>query len=170
MTFRPIGPVGFVRVGRDAHPGLPDNRTTYLQALFESTLTFSLIDGSPFSLDSVDLAEYSTVVSNAARVHFIGYRFDGSVVTTDFITDGIIDGTGPLADFQTFKFDDRFTGLTRVEIPTFGWSLDNLMVSVPEPSTWGLLLVGGLCLGALKFRQRGGRRPRRAGGVRSIAR
>ena len=156
MSFQPIGPVGFVRQG-GAVSFYPENGTTYLQAAFQSTLTFSFINGVLFDLVAVDLAEYSTVVPNAATVHFIGYHFDGSVVTTDLITDGIIDGTGPLVDFQTFQFDDRFTGLTRVEIPTFGWSLDNLVVSVPEPSTWCLLLVGGLLLGALKFRRRGGR-------------
>jgi hypothetical protein len=58
----------------------------------------------------------------------------------DFTTDGIIDGTGPLADFETFYFDARFNDLVRLEVPTYGWSLDNMVFSqVPEPS------VGILC-------------------------
>ena len=82
------------------------------------------------------------VVPDAVTVHFIGYRSDGSIVTQDFTTDGIIDGTGPGVDFQTFHFGQEFSGLTRVEIPTFGWSLDNLVV-VPEPSTVALAIAGG---------------------------
>jgi hypothetical protein len=52
-----------------------------------------------------------------------------------------------LADFETFYFDKEWTDLTRVEIPTYGWSLDNLVVAtIPEPATRALLLTGGLLL------------------------
>lgn len=69
-------------------------------------------------------------------------------MTRDTTTDGIIDGTGPLADFQTFDFANypQFSGLTRVEIPTYGWSLDNLVVIIPEPNSSSLMLAGGLVL------------------------
>jgi hypothetical protein len=148
MSFTPIDPnapwSGFVRRGVPTNPGWPDNGTTYLQADLTSTLKFSFSDGSFFNLVSVDLAEYSTLFQSPLTVHFVGYRHDGSIVTTDFTTDGIIDGTGPLADFQTFTFDSRFTGLDRVEIPIFGWSLDNLYVVVPEPSCLALFGLGGL--------------------------
>ena len=91
---------------------------------------------------------------NAVTVHFVGYRQDGTIVTADLTTDGVIDGTGPLADFQTFQFGPEFSGLTRVEIPTYGWSLDNLVLSVPEPSSVSLLFVGGLVLAVVKRRLR----------------
>jgi hypothetical protein len=150
MSFTPIDPnapwAGFARNGGGID-FYPENGTAYLQADIASTLKFSFINGDVFNLESVDLAEYSTVVPDAVTVHFVGYRHDGTIVTTDLTTDGIIDGTGPLADFQTFTFDSRFTGLDRVEIPTFGWSLDNLFVSVPEPSAFGLFALGALFLG-----------------------
>ena len=111
---------------------------------------FSPTNGSLFGVVSVDLAEYSTVVPNPRTVSFFGYRFDGSVVTTNFITDGIIDGTGPLNDFQTFYFGPEFNNLTRVEMPTSLWSLDNLSLQIPEPSTVALLIGGGLLLWALR--------------------
>lgn len=66
------------------------------------------------------------------------------------ITDGIIDGTGPLADFQTFSFGPEFSSLTRVEIPTYGWSLDNLVVAIPKPGRWALLILGSLFLFVLR--------------------
>jgi len=115
---------------------------------------FSFSNGSVFGLVSVDLAEYSTGFQEPVTVHFVGYHQDGTTATTDLTTDGIIDGTGPLADFQTFHFDNQFTGLTRVEIPTSGWSLDNLSVSVPEPTAGALLVAGALTLGGLRLRNR----------------
>jgi hypothetical protein len=104
---------------------------------------------------SVDLAEFSVTVTDIP-VTFVGYYQDGKTVTVTFTPNGIIDGTGPLADFETFYFDKEWTDLTRVEIPTFGWSLDNLVVSVPEPTSSILLAIGGLTLGVLKLHNRRG--------------
>ena len=152
LSFRPIPPShGFVRTGYGILQ-TPENGTAYLQAAVGDSLMFSSANVSIFDLVSVDLAEYSTVVPDMVTVHFIGYRPDGSTVMTDFKTDGIIDGSGPLADFQTFYFDKEWKGLNRVEIPTFGWSLDNLVVSVPEPAVSALLLLGALAFGAFKLR------------------
>jgi len=159
MSFTPIISTdrnsAFVRQGGGVS-FYPDDGTTYLQAGLGSTLMFSFTNGSVFDLVSVYLAEYSTVVPYAVTVPFIGYRSDGSTVTNSFTTDGIIDGTGPLADFQTFYFDSQFTSLTRVEIPTSGWSLDNLSVSVPEPTIGALLVAGAVTLNALRLRNRKG--------------
>ncbi len=85
-------------------------------------------------------------------MEFIGYHPDGSTVTTSFTTDGIIDGTGPLPDFQTFYFTG-FTDLTQVEIPASSWSLDNLVVSVPEPSAGSLFLVACVMVGMVSSRR-----------------
>ena len=128
----------------------PDNGTAYLQAAFTQSLMFSSTNGLLFGLVSVDLAEYSTVVPDAVTVRFVGYRLDGTVVSTNLTTDGVIDGTGPIADFQTFSFGPEFSGLTRVETPTYGWSLDNLYLSIPEPGSGMLFLAGGALALALK--------------------
>lgn len=147
LLFTPIATnsPSFVRQGGGVS-FFPENGTTYLQAAGGNTLMFSQTNGGTFSLLFVDLAEYSTVVPNAVTVHFIGYHADGSTVTADLTTDGIIDGTGPLADFQTFGFQ-KWVNLVRVEIPSYGWSLDNLVVGVvPEPTSGALVLMGGLVL------------------------
>lgn len=123
--------------GRLAHTdaGLswqPDNGTACLQFLAgDAPLIVSNLLGQPFALKRVDLAEYSTVVASAKAIPFIGYRNDGSVVTQTFTLDGIIDGTGPLVDFQTFTFGSQFTNLLRVEVPVDVYSLDNVRVLVP---------------------------------------
>jgi hypothetical protein len=131
----------------------PDNSGHYLRSMGEG-IQFSLNTGSLFGLVSLELAEYSTVASDAATVEFVGYRYDGSIVRQTFTTDGIIDGTGPLADFETFTFGSEFNDLLRVEVPpSFGWSLDNIAVTVPEP---GAVSLGALGLVALWWRRRQG--------------
>ena len=158
MSWTPLpGAVGFGRVGSNPTGGRPDDGTAYLQAGLGQSLTFRFIDDTAFDLLSVDLAEYSTAFQEPLTVHFIGYHLDGSIVTTDVITDGIIDGTGPLSDFQTFYLGPDFTGLTRVEMPFPGWSLDNVVVFVPEPSVGAQALLGAALLG-LRFLRRSARR------------
>ena len=103
------------------------------------------MNGSAFSLLSVDLAEYSMFFASPT-VTFNGFKADGTAVSTSFSLDGAIDGTGPAADFQTFFFGCDFTDLIRVEVPTQGYSLDNLVVMVPEPSARSLWLL--CCMGA----------------------
>ena len=107
--------------------------------------------GQRFGVVSVDLAEFSILDNSPRTVPFVGYRPDGSTVITEFKTDGIIDSSGPLADFQTFYFDSRFADLVRLEVPTGTWALDNMVFSqVPEPAVGALLVLGGLLLWAFR--------------------
>ena len=111
--------------------GYPDNGTPYLQA--GDPLAFSFTDGSPFGLASVDLAGYSSVVPDFT-IDFVGYLVGGGTVTNSFSGTGI--------NFQTFHFNPDFNDVTRVEIDAPDWSLDNLVVSVPEPGVFALLTLG----------------------------
>lgn len=155
VWFAPIpGTDGFGRRGSNPPlAGWPDNGTAYVQAGLGDSLMFGLDNGAAFRLVSVELAEFSTLYAEPVSVRFIGFRTDGSSVTNDLVTDGIIDGTGPLADFQTLYFTTEFSGLVRVQVRTPGWCLDNLYVSVPEPSTGGLIILGAALLG-LRFVKR----------------
>lgn len=170
MSFQAVGPAGsgnmFGRWTGGPSPLLyylfSPNGTPYLQATLGDSLMFNFVDGSVFSLVSVDLAEYGTQMPDAVTFPFIGYRQDGSTVSVNFTTDGIMDAIGPLADFQTFYFGPEFSNLTRVEIPAFGWgSLDNLVVFVPEPSAVSLILLcGGVLFYARRRISRGAASPR----------
>ena len=158
MWFRPLGVVGpgngFGRRGDNGPSFFPDNGTDYLQAGAGDTLMFSFLNGSAFSLNSVDLAEFSTLYNYPATIQFTGYRLDGTVVNTYLTTDGIVDGTGPLPDFETFSFGPEFSNLQRVEIPSYDWCLDNLVVTIPEPSSRAMLIVSVLSFGLYRRMQR----------------
>ncbi len=124
------GPNGFAQYdsGRDR---CPDNGTAYLQ--FTSgpprTLVFNNVYSIPFTLHSVDLAEYSTFFDEPWTITFTGHKTDGSTVTEQFTVDGVIDGPGPLADFETFFLGGEFTDLSYVEVPTTRYALDNVVVA-----------------------------------------
>jgi hypothetical protein len=166
MTFSPLsGSDNFGRDGASPLSFYPDDGSGYLVSSLapQQPLMFSYFGESPFSLVSIDLAEYSTVVPDPVTVQFTGYHLDGSTVTTSFTTDGIIDGTGPVADFQTFNFNSKdWSGLTRVEVPSVGWSMDNLVFSIPEPTSASLLLAAAFSFGLhrrLKTRRKSEKKP-----------
>jgi len=124
----------------------PENGTAYLRVI-SGGVAFGFNSLALFDLVSLDLAEFSTGLPGPVTVHVVGYRVQDQIAgTVDLTTDGVNDGTGPLADFQTFTFDDRFRNLYRVELSTGGFSLDNVVVGgIPEPSAGGLVLLGALC-------------------------
>ncbi len=150
MRFTPIGlNERFGRSGgAEVNEGFPRNGSAYIYAAFGGTLAVSSVNGGRFGLVSVDLAEFSTLYQVPLTVRFVGFKPDGSTVLTDFVTDGIIDGAGPVSDFETFYFDSRFWDVLRVEVPTYRWSLDNMVFSnvVPEPRMGALLGLGGAAL------------------------
>ena len=129
------------------------NISTYLRSPPGGALLFDFTGGASFDLVSVDLAEYGGGMGNPATVGFAGHRQDGSVVTTEFTTDGIVGS--PLPDFETFHFGPEFSGLSYVEIlhqpPFTSYSLDNVVVLVPEPATSALFLVGMFLFLARQF-------------------
>lgn len=157
MTFIPIDPSEqFSRAG-GGREAFPENGTTYILQALTYSLSGSRGGVSRFGLFSVDLSEFSTLYQLPRTVQFIGYRSDGTVVTADFTTDGTIDGTGSLPDFQTFYFDNRFSDLLRFEVPTHTYALDNLVFFdvVPEPGTGALFVLGTALLGLRCFKRRG---------------
>ncbi len=87
------------------------------------------VDGQPFRLINVDLAEYSEFVNSPRIITFNGYKTDSTMVTQSFTTDGIIDGPDGEDDFQTFNFSKNFRDLEYVEIPTTTYCMDNLVVA-----------------------------------------
>jgi hypothetical protein len=133
MLFKPLGPIDTAPPFRLTRNGgglsfYPDNGTAYLQSASGDSLEFLPTDRTLFDLISVDLAEYSTVFTLPKSVTFLGFKANGQMVAQTFTTDGIIDGTGPVQDFQTFSFSPRWKHLVRVEVQPNLYSLDNLVI------------------------------------------
>lgn len=121
------------------------NGGPYLQLAWGNSLEVFALDGSPFNVISIDLAEYSVLYDIWDDVGFRGYLADGSHHDVTFRIDGIVDSFGPLEDFETFFFPETFNDIVRLEATTTLYSLDNLVVEVvPEPGTLMLLGLGGL--------------------------
>ncbi|MBB5039678.1 immunoglobulin domain-containing protein [Prosthecobacter dejongeii] len=92
-------------------------------------------DGLPFTPHQVDLAEYS----GSRPVTFVGRKADNSTITVSFTLDGQNDGTGPVADFETFVFPASFAEIVELSVPGTIYYLDNLVVTpqgieTPEPA------------------------------------
>ena len=138
-------PLGVALVGPNTSP-YPDDGTTYLQLGYGTSLQIADLNSSIFSLDSVDLAGFMTGMPPGSAITFIGYHPDGTTVTTSFTPGSAPSG---VADFQTFDFGSDWSDLTYVQVPgpntpDQGWSMDNLILTVPEPGTGALFILGGL--------------------------
>jgi hypothetical protein len=111
----------------------PNNGSAFLQSLAGgSPLSLVQSNGQPFTAVRVDLAEYSTVFPTPRDIVFVGHRGGVPVATQTFTLDGIIDGSGPGADFQTFAFNSSFTNLDRLSATPDGYSIDNLELEVAD--------------------------------------
>jgi hypothetical protein len=145
-----------MHVGATGPSGYPHNGTPYLG--FSNTLGIpqfvvfawtnaastgqSFLDGAPFGLVSVDLADPLAPSLSPVSITFNGFRADGSMVSETFTTPG-----NGATTFETYSFGPDFAwGLTRVEIPSPVWAMDNIMY-VPEPGAGSLFLLGLLTLG-----------------------
>ena len=131
-------PNGFVQYdsGMDR---VPDNGSAYLKFDYRRTLEFRSIDSTPFTLTSIDLAEYSTLFAEPKTITIVGHKTNGAIIRRRVILDGVMDGPGPLIEFETFLFGEEFSNLSYVEIPTGRYTMDNVVV---ESGAGGATLMG----------------------------
>ncbi len=137
------------RGGTQYSPYSPYNGTPYMTfhtAGQSNYVVLSLTNGNTFGLMSVDLADPQNLsYAPQIPVSLIGVKTDNSVVTATFTTP--IGGT---TNFTSFQFGSDFaSGLTRVEIPSWVWAMDNLVFDnvVPEPGSGGLALLALVVFG-----------------------
>jgi hypothetical protein len=158
-------------INNPAFSGVASNGTQYILeegASLGQPITMTQIGGGTFSLTSFDGAEVWVVNNasfpNATVLNVLGNVSGGGVVNTSFNLDGIIDGAGGAADFQTFFLPGTFTNLVSVVFSgsivggstNAGISIDNLNSdgqTVPEPASLALLL-GALAAASWSRRRR----------------
>jgi PEP-CTERM motif-containing protein len=150
-----------------------DNGSTYvvIEGQPLSQTTFSQIGGSPFALTSFDYAEWQSdggLAFYPKTITVTGNQVGGSIVSTTLSLDGIFDGPGGQADFQTVTFGPGWGNLVSVTLLGTGaangglnyFAIDNIVVDaaanpVPEPGSLSLL---GLSSAFLIRRRRGNSR------------
>jgi len=117
---------GMLRIGMN-HVNRPDNGTSHVSFTFGNRFTgITRQGGAVFTLKSADIAEYS-MFATTPTVTWEGTTATGQTVTTSFTLDQVIDGTGPIADFQTFTFPASFTNLVSARTITDACAIDNVV-------------------------------------------
>ncbi|MEQ8380918.1 MAG: PEP-CTERM sorting domain-containing protein [Coleofasciculus sp. A1-SPW-01] len=143
---------------------------------FINPVIMSQVNETPFSLLSLDLAEWGVPQDQATRVEVTGFLAGGGSITKLISFDGVTDGSGPLEDFQTVTFNQQWSNLSSVEFkgidapvsddpseePGFqvnSFAIDNIEVGeafeephteVPEPAS----ILGIIALGTVGFGSR----------------
>ena len=158
LVYTP-GRGGFAYIGLPSCGPTPcsSNGTNAFYSFNTGTLTISAADGNPISITELDAAQTFTALDRVLDFTVMGLTESASTVTQEFVT-----APGAADSFQTFAITTPgFTDLQSVTIsgtgsyPTTEFAVDNIVVSggatVPEPSTWALMLLGfgGLGLSAL---------------------
>lgn len=110
----------------------PDNGTTYARFVSgQSPFEIKHSQDLPFDLLSLDVSEYSTASPTPVSLQLVGLLAGGGTVSHNLVTDGIFDGGGPLADFQTVTLPATFRNLSRVTVSMNpGGHIDNVRVMV----------------------------------------
>ena len=139
-------------------------------SLFENTfdgqVTLTQLNGNPFSIYSIDLAEFGQ--NYTPTVTFTGARVDGSIVMDSFILDGSFPQFSLDGRSETFQFSSEFTNLVSVSwnqgaqaplnSPRNFHQFDNIVVeavatsAVPLPAASWMLLSG--MMGCMPFLRR----------------
>ena len=132
-------------------PVCASNNTITLTAF--GPVALSRADDGLFDFLAFDAGTLNTTFG-PTTINLTGYRLDNSTVSASYLAP---DSTS----FASFNLSG-FSGLARVEFTSTGgfrsnrFQLDNLLVSdgsVPEPSTWALM-IGGFGLAGAALRRR----------------
>ena len=124
------------------YQGVPQDNNPFMWWLRQNNpydyVSLSLTSDAQFGLTSVQLADPNSPSSLAFPITFLGFKADGLSVTNVFTTPG-----GGATTFATYVFSPLFaSGLTSVDIIAPRWAMDNLVFTVPEPSSVVLAALG----------------------------
>ena len=128
--------------------------------LWNTEITLRQINGNPFTLHSIDLAELDHLAK--PTVTFTGLRSDHSIVTQSFDLDGSFPLLSLTGRAETFSFSAGFTDLLSVSWfqgpagPSFNRTLyshqfDNIVVTPASQTLQNVPVSGGIGLFVLGF-------------------
>lgn len=161
----------FIGNTNSCSPTCADNGSQWLMSFnssggsgFGDTIIIKALDNHAFTFNSFSGAEGPFDNTNpndwAFGIKVIGVLIDNSVMFQDFTLDQINDGTGGVADFQSFTsslsnsfVEIRFSGIAGQghDFIIDNITLDNV-VQVPEPHTIALLSLGLLGFAASRYK------------------
>ncbi len=119
---------------------VPNNGSVHFGVTSFANPSLRANTGSAFSLDYMDIAEYSEFALFTKTVTFEGLTALGSILIKEVALDGIMDGFGGAEDFQRVNFG--WTDLVQVNFRTQAFAFDNIHLhTVAEPTTAFLLLM-----------------------------
>lgn len=112
--------------------------TSLINDNVQGVTRLSAVNGSLFSIYSIDVSELTDLNGATDSITFYGTNFNGGTVSQTFSIDGIFGS-------ETFSFDSNFTDLAKVEWAQTDYfvQFDNITASpVPVPSS--ILLFGAV--------------------------
>lgn len=156
ITDKPVGDSNLLRLGFWSAMGTPSGAPNSLTNFTGLVINTDHTNGSA----TLMLSENGSLSGNVALGTAISvgtfYNFAYTVNTSTGAISGISFNGSPVSAFSTTAFTDSataFVGVASGVASRVGF--DNLVVdAVPEPSTWALLLGGGLFVGYLRRTRR----------------
>ncbi len=141
-----------------------NNGTPFIASVgggLDHPITLERLDGSPFSLVSLDVAEgfLDDILAadegfvSATRLEVEAALTSGFTLTLEFDLDGLRDGLDGVDDFESFSMPDELKSVTSVTFSGLaggrrdaGFALDDVTVAavIPEPATGTLLAAAGV--------------------------
>ncbi len=138
---------------------VPFNGTRYLAPFTSSIVSLWNLSSQPFSLRSLDVAEYSATPDLVTMLRVTGTKIGGGTIVGSYNINRAI--LGQVGDFRTLTFDENWSSLASLTIVASdsgfrfynGFSMDNIVLEViPEPSTSVLVASLASLLAARRHR------------------
>lgn len=148
---------GYGTPGEEFLTSMIGGEITLLPNAFGSITTISTIEGIPFHLYSLDFADAFDYADDPLSLTLVFHTLTGDLteVRTADLAPGLQTEFYNISDIVSISLSasDSKYGEDTVQLKNFVYSLENPADAVPEPATWGVMILGFGMVG-LSLRQR----------------